>query len=493
VLQWRYQAVSPLGNSKTDMELLLRFAKALDGANAFAHIKSVWNTLGVLGGNSADAWAMLYGNQYGWTWGGTFNSEAVASKVYKQMCAPQNFGGTIWIYLDAWDVTTAISQSWSPTAGTPTVTLGGANLPPTVLNGATPVTDWTFNNNTAILTAGASLYGLTLTVNWDKFSSANARGAEWPSTIVISGVSAAYDGNRAKSRVKVDAGAGGVGSGNLLYKNWGYSWLVNRRVFYNNSDVPGDQADGFQGPELVSRMYTSTSTATIDYSTAYRTIHRLTDVPKLPGNTTPAQAPMAGRFPHHTEPYETPREDLAAYWGYNTVSNTALTPGAAATGERNLVPIDTPIGTKATYPLVLTTIRCVEHFQGGPITRNNWANVDLEPVPWVELNSTDARAAGIKDGDPVRIVTARTESFGANHTIEQSFPRALYGQGFVARVGTGLPAGQKIGAGVVAIPWHWGEAGLATGSRANDLCIDAMDANTTIPESKACLCRIEKM
>ena len=46
--------------------------------------------------------------------------------------------------------------------------------------------------------------------------------------------------------------------------------------------------------------------------------------------------------------------------------------------------------------------------------------------------------------------------------------------------------------GVVAIPWHWGERGLSKGSRANDLCIDAWDANTMIPEYKACLCKIEK-
>ena len=57
----------------------------------------------------------------------------------------------------------------------------------------------------------------------------------------------------------------------------------------------------------------------------------------------------------------------------------------------------------------------------------------------------------------------------------------------------GLAANQRVGKGVVAIPWHWGEKGLSTGSRANDLCIDAGDANTTIPESKACLCRIEKI
>ena len=76
--------------------------------------------------------------------------------------------------------------------------------------------------------------------------------------------------------------------------------------------------------------------------------------------------------------------------------------------------------------------------------------------------------------------------------MNNEMPRS-YGNGFRARVGTGLTASQKVGVGVVAIPWHWGEKGLSTGSRANDLCIDAGDANTTIPEYKACLCRIEKM
>ena len=70
---------------------------------------------------------------------------------------------------------------------------------------------------------------------------------------------------------------------------------------------------------------------------------------------------------------------------------------------------------------------------------------------------------------------------------------ASYGKGFRARVGAGLTSSQRVGPGVVAIPWHWGEKGLSTGSRANDLCIDATDANSVIPEYKACLCRLEKI
>jgi formate dehydrogenase major subunit len=139
----------------------------------------------------------------------------------------------------------------------------------------------------------------------------------------------------------------------------------------------------------------------------------------------------------------------------------------------------------------MTTIRCVEHFQGGPITRNNTWNVEAEPVPWVEINSVDARKYGIVDGDWVNVITARS-----NSTTDQEAHTPGYtgwAKGFKARVGSGLQSSQRVGPGVVAIPWHWGDKGLSKGSRANDLTMDSWDANTIIPEYKACLCKIVKL
>jgi formate dehydrogenase major subunit len=293
--------------------------------------------------------------------------------------------------------------------------------------------------------------------------------------------------NRAKSRDRQDP------AGQMAFHGWGYSWLVNRRVFYNNGDVPGDVADYYMEPDSCSRLFVaSAAPAMLNYSRWYRKYHGLSDKPSpvVAANTaSPHYAgttiSFAGKFPGHTEPYETPRQDLLTAWGRNT----------KGTGAWDLVKADTKVAGRglagdpaaASYPLVLTTIRCVEHFQGGPITRNNPYNVELEPEPWIELNSSDARLYGILDGDLVKIVTARTE--GVNGTSMM----ALYGSGFRARVGVGLATNQRVAAGVVAIPWHWGDKGLSTGSRANDLCIDAFDANSAIPEYKACLCRIEKM
>ena len=44
----------------------------------------------------------------------------------------------------------------------------------------------------------------------------------------------------------------------------------------------------------------------------------------------------------------------------------------------------------------------------------------------------------------------------------------------------------------VAIPWHFGFVGLATGDSANILTDAVGDANTHIPEYKAFMCNIEK-
>lgn len=457
-LQWREKAVDCRGNSRSDLEYIFRLAKAFDDAGCFSHITDAWSDLGKYVGLSA--YDVIWGGQYGYTpaVGVRMDTEAVASKAYIQMntnCQSAGGidangvdGGTLWIYTQAYNTSTS---NQLPT------------LPGGVLDGT----------NTGV----------------------------WQDPI------------RAKSRDNFDYG-------NVKgFQRWGYAWLVNRRVLYNNGEINDgaggllDNSDGFQRPEGIASIFTTrhaastwpAGTGVVDYARGnYRFYHKLADR-ALTG--VAAQTGKVEGFSFHAEPYESPYDgarpglpNLVAKYGHNS--------GAGATeGTKNLIVKTggfqgrdaTPagwdpsaVGTSADYPLVLTTIRCVEHFQGGPITRNNWHNVEIEPEPWIELSSYDANRYGIKHGDMVKIVTARTESY-ASDSIESEFPRALEGQGYRARVGVGLKDNQRVGEGVVAIPWHWGDRGLSTGSRANDLCIDAWDANTQIPEYKACLCRIEKI
>jgi hypothetical protein len=298
---------------------------------------------------------------------------------------------------------------------------------------------------------------------------------------------------RAKNRNNTLTGATTNGANN--YPRWGWAWLYNRRVFYNQGEVAGDVADVFVAAGTVCCMFTVNKTSTLlaDWSLTYRKYKTFKDQPSVatgPHYLSPGLT-LSGRFPGHTEPTESPREDLVATWGHNTAAGVAL----YWEGANPTVP-----GVVANYPLVLTSIRCVEHFQGGPTTRNNSWNVEAEPVPWIEINSFDARNAKneagvpdpIADGDWVNIKTARSDSVSDQQGRTPNTP-AGWARGFKARVGVGLDSNQRVGRGVVAIPWHWGDRGLSTGSRANDLCIDAWDANTTIPEYKACLCKISKI
>jgi anaerobic selenocysteine-containing dehydrogenase len=500
------------GNSKADLELLLRFAYALDKAGAFSHMTNVRyaanGTVSPVGGVvtsgvwsilaapiNGPAYKVLYGDKYGWTptdattfegtkatagaierWAPgatapdttTFvaeGSEVFAEAIYKEMCRPTNFtgttGGTMWIY------------SGSDTGA---ADIGG---------GATPgVGGW--NNG--------------VSYNGNFMPTINAAG----STVDAAGNATTWQvKNRAKSRNNLVKGSDANGAND--YPRWGWAWLLNRRVFYNNGEVAGDQSDTFVAPGLVALLYTTKDPADAglaDWSLVYRKYKTFKDVPSVvpagAGQNTSsphflsAGLSFAGRFPGHTEPTESPRPDLVTTWGHNTSGGAALYwTGANPTA---IGAFGAPADGK--YPLVLTTIRCVEHFQGGPITRNNSWNVEAEPVPWIEINAADARTYGIADGDWVNVKTARGNSQKSqedNSPNSQLPGGAHWARGFKARVGVGLESNQRVGRGVVAIPWHWGDKGLSTGSRANDLCIDAWDANTTIPEYKACLCKIETM
>jgi formate dehydrogenase major subunit len=436
-LQWRERATLPKGNTKSDLELMFRLAKAFDVAGAFSHITAQWTAMGRA---FTSAYDTLYGARYGWTpgdatafedvggtaeiWRGAdagpttgtvYGSEWITEQIYRELCTPAT--GTSWLYTGAYSTT-----------------------------------------RTTQLHTGQ--------VNWQT-------------------------DNRSKSRNTADPNL------TLAYPGWGYSWLVNRRVLYNNTDVPGDVGDFFMGPDSAARLYVTTSTLagrTLNYSRWYRFYHRLADKPDavLLGSTGSPHyvggVSLSGRFPGHCEPYESPRADLAATtnWGRNT-KGTAQWDLAKSDGKTPIAGRDVPA---AGFPFVLTTIRCVEHFQGGPITRNNPWNVEAEPEPWIEINSLDAAAKGIKTGDMVNVITARGDSLDASG-LSTELPTAS--KGFRARVGVGIQSNQRVGKGTVAIPWHWGDRGLSTGSRANDLCHDAGDANTTIPEYKALLCNFEKI
>lgn len=264
--------------------------------------------------------------------------------------------------------------------------------------------------------------------------------------------------NRAQSRNSVK---NTVVDGPYIYPLWGHAWLLNRRVFYNRGKVPGDVSDLFVPPDRVARIFVHQNNwsppTPVDYSVFYRSYSKL--------------AEPYGATPIHEEPKESPRPDLQSQY--------------PSYGKDSLV----SYGNVSEFPLVLTTIRYVEHYQGGAMSRNVPYLTELVPEPILEINSTDAANYGLVNGGLAYIRTARSRWAWENGVTDPYLHDYGWVGPFRVRI-IGTRDKQRVGKGVVAVPFHWGSSGLNTGPSANLLTNDAQDPNTTMPESKSCLCAV---
>jgi predicted molibdopterin-dependent oxidoreductase YjgC len=118
--------------------------------------------------------------------------------------------------------------------------------------------------------------------------------------------------------------------------------------------------------------------------------------------------------------------------------------------------------TDASFPVVLTTGRMLEHYHTGTMTRRSQGLDGLAPGPFVEVSRADAERISVSDGDSVKVTSRR---------------------GSIV-----LPAkvGGRVDAGVVFIPFHFWEAA------ANVLTNPAYDPTARIPEFKVCAVRLER-
>ncbi len=256
-----------------------------------------------------------------------------------------------------------------------------------------------------------------------------------------------------------------------LYPGWSWSWPANRRILYNRAACDG------QG-----RPWAKQKAAVAYDPQRGKWIGDVPDggwpPPLRPDGTPHPQGRHAfimlaegrarlfapsladGPFPEHYEPLESPAAGL---------SPQRINP---------LVKVWRPqqIGTVEEFPIVATTCRVSEHWQAGAMSRNLPWLVELVPEAFVELSKELARQKGIRNGDAVTVRSARGEI-----TINA----LVTGRLRPLRIG-----GRQIEQ--VAIVWHFGYAGLATGPSANVLTPLVGDADTMIPEYKAFLCDVTK-
>ena len=112
------------------------------------------------------------------------------------------------------------------------------------------------------------------------------------------------------------------------------------------------------------------------------------------------------------------------------------------------------------YPFILTTGRQLYQFHTGTMTRKSPAIDQVSPTGYVEVNTIDAKALGIVDGDSVQVSTRR------------------------GKVSTLAKVTEMIEQGWIFMPFHFAEG------PANMLTSDALDPIAKIPELKVCAAKI---
>lgn len=113
--------------------------------------------------------------------------------------------------------------------------------------------------------------------------------------------------------------------------------------------------------------------------------------------------------------------------------------------------------------MILTTERSLYHYHTGTMTRKVEGLNILRARELVEINSRDANALGVADGEIVCVVSRRGEVMARTKVTEDSPP------------------------GVVSMTFHFAE------SPTNLLTNPALDPVAKIPELKVCAVRIDKV
>lgn len=276
------------------------------------------------------------------------------------------------------------------------------------------------------------------------------------------------------------------GIGNNL--EWSFAWPVNRRILYNRascdpSGKPWDEErkeiwwDPNKPDPKTGKPGTWTGNDVPDFGS-----DKAPDAPggKLPAIMRPEGvfclfAPEAeGPFPEHYEPLESPLDK-------NPMSSQKNNPAIFLWHKVNP---DDKVGTADDYPIVATTYRVTEHWQTGIMTRNTPWLAELMPEMFVEMSEELAEEKGIKNGEWVKVASARGEVEAVAIVTKRFKPFKIMGK-TIHQVG---------------FPWCYGYQGFITGGpngnknyAGNQLTPHIGDANTMIPEYKAFLCDVRKV
>lgn len=280
-------------------------------------------------------------------------------------------------------------------------------------------------------------------------------------------------------------------SGLGIYANWSWAWPVNRRIIYNRCSAD-PQGQPWNKDKTVVRWDPGANAWKNNDVPDFGWINPATKAhipPEVSAKTPFIMLPEGksrlfipkglckdGPFPEHYEALECPFHNPMS----PQQSNPAVKIWKSALSK--LAEVCDP-----RFPVIATTFRVTEHWQGGAMTRNLAWQAELMPEMFVEMSPGLAKAKGIKAGDWVKVSSIRGEVLARANVTHRVAPFCCGVSGFQNTVE------------MVALPWHFGFAGLITGGpngknyAANQLAPQVGDANTMIPEYKAFLVNVEKV
>ncbi len=255
-----------------------------------------------------------------------------------------------------------------------------------------------------------------------------------------------------------------------LYPEWSFAWPVNRRVLYNRASCDpsgkpynpkravlewkdgkwvGDVPDGAPPPLAAEGG-------------------KLPFIMKPDGVSSLFGPGLGdGPFPEHYEPLESP---LAKNLMSTQQNNPAI---LLYNSDKDMV-----ASADARFPIVMTTYSSTEHWCTGAFTRWQTWLTEAMPQAYVEMSEELAKEKGIKNGDKVRVESAR----GKLECVAMVTPRF---RPFLVNGKTLHQVGMPYNYG-----WRFPEG---NGDSANLLTPTVGDANAMTPEYKAFMVNVVKV
>jgi formate dehydrogenase major subunit len=268
-----------------------------------------------------------------------------------------------------------------------------------------------------------------------------------------------------------------------VHLNWGWAWPGNRRMMYNRASADPEGNPWSERKKYVwwdKGQQTWTGLDMPDFEPTkpprYRGAPDAKGMDFIDGDSPFILKPDGkgwlfapggtkdGPLPTHYEPVESPFP--------NALYPQRINP----TAQLDPVPLNPTAPLDPRYPVIGTTFRVTEQYLSGPMSRwDSWLN-ELQPAMFVEMSPALAAERGIAHGDWVILTSPR----GAIEARAMVTPRLtpLRVQGRTVHQ--------------ICLPIHYGYAGEAAGSAANELLPIVSDPNVSMHEGKAFTCQVQK-